>query len=287
MADRRFQWRTRNGLKVIELTTPASTCTIALHGAQVLSFVPRDNREWLWVSDRAHFEVGKAVRGGIPICFPWFGPHPAGGGLPAHGFGRTRIWQFAGAGEIGTDRFCADLALASDDATMRVFPHPFIARLSVIVGDGLELAFEVTNTGDAPFSYESALHTYFAVSAAGAVAVDGLGGSSYADKVAGGMLRRQDAAPIRFAGEVDRVYDSGGPVTIADPAHAQPLRVESAGAGSTIVWNPGPAKTATLTDMSPDAFNGFVCVETGNVGDRRVTLAPGARHEMHVRYART
>jgi glucose-6-phosphate 1-epimerase len=117
------------------------------------------------------------------------------------------------------------------------------------------------------------------------VAVKGLGGCAYADKVAGGALRRQDGTPIRFEGEVDRVYDSGGPVAIAGPARARPIRIESTGAASTIVWNPGPAKTATLADMSPDGFNGFVCVETGNVGDRRVTLAPGARHETHVRYA--
>jgi len=274
----------RNGLHVVELVTPASTCTVALHGAQVLSFVPRrdDARDWLWVSDRAHFETGKALRGGIPICFPWFGPHPAGGSLPAHGFARTRLWQMVGVGEIGDDRMCVELALVSDDATMRVFPHAFVARLSVIAGEGLELAFEVINTGDTAFSFEAALHTYFAVSAAGAVTVDGLGGCAYADKVAGGALRRQDEAPIRFEGEVDRVYDGGGPVTLADPA--RPIRIET-DAGSTIVWNPGPAKTATMADMSPDGFNGFVCVESGNVADRRVTLAPGARHETHVRYA--
>ena len=282
-------WRqgVRDGLDVVELVTPASTSTIALHGAQVLAFSPRedDARDWLWVSERANFAVGKALRGGIPICFPWFGPHPTGGGLPAHGFARTRLWRLSHVAALDASRVRAELELASDADTMRVFPHPFAARLAVTAGDALDLAVEVTNTGDAPFAFEVALHTYFAVSAAGAVAVDGLGGCAYADKVAGGALRRQDRAPIRFEGEVDRVYDSGGPVTIADPARPRPIRVETAGAGSTIVWNPGPAKTATLADMAPDAFNGFVCVETGNVANRRVTLAPGARHETHVRYA--
>jgi glucose-6-phosphate 1-epimerase len=280
------EWKrgTRNGLEVVELVTPASTCTIALHGAQVLSFAPRDDREWLWVSDKAHFAVGKALRGGIPICFPWFGPHPDGG-LPAHGFARTRVWRLSGVEALDGTRVRAELELASDADTLRVFPHAFTARLAVTAGDGLDLAFEVANTGIAPGAFEVALHTYFAVLAADAVAVKGLGGCAYADKVAGGALRRQDGTPIRFEGEVDRVYDSGGPVAIAGPARARPIRIESSGAASTIVWNPGPAKTATLADMSPDGFNGFVCVETGNVGDRRVTLAPGARHETHVRYA--
>jgi len=186
---------------------------------------------------------------------------------------------------VDARRVRAELELASDPETMRLYPHAFAARLAVTAGDALELAFEVVNAGDAPLSFEIALHTYFAVSAADAVAVGGLGGCAYADKVAGGARRQQDGAPIRFEGEVDRVYESGGPVTLADPARARPIQIESAGAGSTIVWNPGPSKTRTMGDMSPEAFHGFVCVETGNVGDRRVTLPPGGRHETRVRYS--
>jgi glucose-6-phosphate 1-epimerase len=275
----------RNGLEVLELATPASTCTVALHGAQVLAFAPRDGRDWLWVSDKALFQVGKALRGGVPVCFPWFGPHPGGGDLPAHGFARTRLWRLSRVDALDARRVRAELELGSDAATMRLFPHAFTARLAVTAGEELELAFEVVNTGDAPFAFEVALHTYFAVSAAASVAVGGLSGCDYADKAAGGERRRQGDEPIRFDGEVDRVYDGGGPATLADPSRARPIQIESTGAGSTIVWNPGPIKTRTLADMRPDGFHGFVCVETGNVGDRKVTLSPGARHETRVRYA--
>jgi glucose-6-phosphate 1-epimerase len=272
------------------MATPASECTIALHGAQVLGFGRLGGRgNWLWLSDRANYQVGKALRGGIPICFPWFGPHPEQPDLPAHGFARTRLWRLASVGALDGARVRAELELASDAETLRLFPHPFTARLVVTAGDALELAFEVQHTGDtgdAPFAFEVALHTYFAVSDAGAVAVAGLGGCDYVDKVAGGARRRQGAEPIRFDGEVDRVYDGAGPVTLADPAGGPPLLIESRGAGSTVVWNPGPKKTATLGDMSPDGFHGFVCVETGCVGDRRVTLPPGGRHQTVVRYAR-
>jgi glucose-6-phosphate 1-epimerase len=109
----------RNGLEVLELTTPASTCTIALHGAQVLGFAPRDDREWLWVSDKALFQVGKALRGGIPICFPWFGPHASGGDFPAHGFARTWLWRLSGVEALDSRRVRAELELASDPGTMR------------------------------------------------------------------------------------------------------------------------------------------------------------------------
>jgi glucose-6-phosphate 1-epimerase len=276
----------RNGLEVIELATPASTCTIALHGAQVLAFAPRGDRDWLWVSDKATFAAGKALRGGIPICFPWFGPHPHERALPAHGFARTRVWRLAGVEAVGGDAVRAQLELASDPETTRLFPHAFTARLTVTAGEALELAFEVDNRGEAPFAFELALHTYFAVADAGAAAVSGLDGCAFVDKVDGGARRRQDPGAIRFGGEVDRVYESGGPVTLADPTGGRVLRIESAGAGSTVVWNPGAAKTRTLGDMSPEGFRGFVCVETGNVGDQRVTLPPGGRHETHVRYVR-
>lgn len=225
----------RNGLETLELETPASTCTIALHGAQVLSFQPRGERDWLWVSERASFQVGKALRGGIPICFPWFGPHPERSDLPAHGFARTRLWRVARLETVDAARVRAELELVPDAEALRVFPHALVARLTVTVGEALELGFAVENRGSAPLTFEVALHSYLTVSDAGAVEVGGLGGSGYVDKVAGGARRRQDAEPIRFEGEVDRVYDSGGPVTLADPAGRRTIRVETAGAGSTVV----------------------------------------------------
>jgi glucose-6-phosphate 1-epimerase len=276
----------RNGLEVVELETPVSTCTIALHGAQVLGFAPRGDREGLWISDKADFAVGKPLRGGIPICFPWFGPHAADPKLPPHGFARTRPWHLARVEALDAERVRAELELTSDPATASLFPHPFVARLAVTAGDALELAFEVVNSGDAPFEFEIALHTYFAVSDVGAVAVRGLGGCAYTDRVAGGARDRQDlGAPVRFDGEVDRVYECSGLVSLADPAAARAVRIESTNAGSVVVWNPGAIKARTVADMSPEGFRHFVCVETGNVRDQRVTLPAGARHETRVRYA--
>ena len=278
------RWRTteRKGLEVVEIETAAATAAVALQGAQVLSFVPRGGRDWLWVSERARWSAGMALRGGIPICFPWFGPHPSERSFPAHGFARTTAWRLAGVQEIGDDARLA-LTLASDAATRAVYPHPFEARLEVTVGAELGLGFEVSNPGDAPLAFEVAFHTYFAVADLGQVAIEGLGGCAFVDKVAGGARRREGDGPVRIAGEVDRVYDSDGPVTLVDPAGARSLRLESHGAGSTVVWNPAPTKTATLSDLAPEAYQRFVCLETGAIGDRRITVAPGQQHRLTVR----
>jgi len=239
------RWRTgkRNGLEVVEIETATATATIALQGAQVLSFVPRGGRDRLWVSERARWAPGAALRGGIPICFPWFGPHPSDRALPAHGFARTRVWPLARIAELDDDHVQVELALSSDEATAALYPHRFEARLTVTVGAELELAFAVANPGSTPLSFEVALHSYFAVSDVAAVAIEGLGGCAGAS-----------------------------------------LRIDSAGAGSTVVWNPAPSKTARLDDMAHDGYRRFVCVETGAIGNRRIVLAPGARHEMTVRY---
>jgi glucose-6-phosphate 1-epimerase len=280
----KWQLSVRNGLEVLDLATPASTCSVALHGAQVLSFTPRGERDWLWVSEKARWDVGTALRGGIPICFPWFGPHPTKRGFPAHGFARTRVWRLVAVDEVGGARVRAVFELRGDDTTSALFPHAFTARTTVIAGEDLELSFEVFNGDSVPFSFEAALHTYFAVSDCEAIAVEGLGGHTYVDKVSGGDRRLQAAEPLRISGEVDRVYQTGGPVTLVDLAGARSLRLETRGAASTVVWNPGAKKAGALTDVSLDGFRRFVCLETGNVDDQRITVPPGGSHTMSVSY---
>ncbi|HVY38257.1 MAG TPA: D-hexose-6-phosphate mutarotase [Polyangia bacterium] len=280
----RWNLGVHNGLDVVEVETAAATALVAVQGAQVLSFVPRGGRDWLWVSERARWARGAAVRGGIPVCFPWFGPHPTQPGFPAHGFARTTAWRFSAGRETDGAGAAIELTLTGDEATSKLFPHRFEARLTITVGAELSLAFEVANTGTDPFSFEAALHTYFGVSDVADVSVEGLAGCDFVDKVAGGAVRKEGAAPLRIAGEVDRVYDSPGPVTLRDPGGGRALRIETAGAPSTVVWNPAPAKTATLGDLTADAWRRFVCVESGAIGAGRVRLAPAARHGLVVRY---
>jgi glucose-6-phosphate 1-epimerase len=272
----------RNGLEVVELATPASLCSVALHGGQVLSFQPRGGRDWLWLSGKARWNVGSALRGGIPLCFPWFGPHPTEPGFPAHGFARTRLWRLVGVEELPGAKLRAVFELRSDERTRPLFPHAFTARATVIAGDDLELSFEVLNAGAEAFDFEIALHSYFAVSDVAAVSVDGLGGAAYLDKVAAGAQRQQAVGALAISGEVDRVYASGGPLALIDPGHP-PLRLEGRGIASAVVWNPGPEKARALGDLEPEDYRRFVCLELGNVGARRIGLAAGARHLSSVR----
>jgi glucose-6-phosphate 1-epimerase len=226
------------------------------------------------------------LRGGIPICFPWFGAHGTEKAFPAHGFARTRLWRLIDVRQA-SEGLRVELAFGSDEQTRAQFPHPFEARLAATIGAELELAFEVSNLGLAPFDYEVALHSYLAVADVATVVVEGLAGCAYVDKVAGGAPGRQDDAPLRIAGEVDRVYDNDRPVRLVDGEGGRALRIEATGAGSTVVWNPAPDKTATLSDMAPDGYRRFVCIEAGAVGPHRITLAPGARHLLTVRYGAT
>ncbi len=277
----RWNLTARHGLEVVEVETAASSAVVALQGAQVLSFAPRGQGDWLWVSPRARWAPGAALRGGIPICFPWFGPHPTEPGLPAHGFARTRGWRLQQARDLAGEAQLR-LALASDDQSLKLFPHAFEARLTVTIGAGLSLAFEVANPGPAPLAFEAALHTYFAVSDISAVAVEGLAGCAYTDKVAGGDHRQEAGGPLRIDGEVDRVYDSGEPVVLSDEAAGRRLRIVAAGAGSTVVWNPAAAKSAKLSDLGPDDHRRFVCVESGAIGARRIAVPAGGAGGLSV-----
>lgn len=272
----------RSGLEVVELATPASLCSVALHGAQVLSFQRRGDRDWLWLSGKARWNVGSALRGGIPLCFPWFGPHPTEPGFPAHGFARTRLWRLVGIDEIPEAKLRAVFELRADEQTRPLFPSAFTARTTVIVGEDLELSFEVVNDGGQAFDFEIAMHSYFAVSDIAAVAIEGLGGASYVDKVAGGIRHQQAAGALAISGEVDRVYASGGPLALVDPRHPR-LRLDGRGTASAVVWNPGPAKARALGDLDREDYRRFVCLEMGNLGAGRITLASGARQVSSVR----
>ncbi|MEO0650701.1 MAG: D-hexose-6-phosphate mutarotase [Planctomycetota bacterium] len=238
----------------------------------------------LFLSRRAVFAPGVAIRGGVPIIFPWFGDAPEGSGLGAHGFARTADWrEGVGRDVVGREGDWMGLELEDSEATRAQWPHAFRLRFEARAAARLELALEVTNTGEAPFEYEAALHTYFAVADATRALVHGLEGAAYLDKPTGFSERRQGPEPIRFEGEVDRVYESNASTTrIEDPASGRTVEIAKSGSQSTIVWNPGPERGLAMGDLGED-WQRFVCVESGNVGRDRRTLAPGASERLEVR----
>ncbi len=266
-----------HGLKALRLRASGSEAVVYLHGAHLASFRTSEHGELLWMSDKAVYAAGKALRGGLPICFPWFGAHPTGGQLPAHGFARTTAFQFEGSERRG-DNVVAELSLTSSPQTRPLFPYAFMARMRISVGRELSVAFEVENTGAEAFDYELALHTYLGVSDVRNVELVGLAGASYDDKVSGARGCVEGPAPLRFVGETDRVYDSTERVTVLDPARKRRLLIDKTSSGTTVVWNPWLDKARRMSDFDDGAWPRMLCVEAANVGAHRIRLAAEARH---------
>lgn len=270
------------GGTIVRLMHGNAQALVALHGAQVLNWTI-DGSGLLWLSPIARIRPGKGIRGGIPVCWPWFGDSPDAG-KPAHGFVRHREWQVLGS-SASADGVSITLATATATADKALWPHDAEARLTVVLGDTLRLALETRNTGGAPFPLTQALHTYFRVTDIANVSVVGLEGRSYLDKL-DGFARKRQSGPIGFAGEVDRIYvGDTASISLHDSGNGRHLSIASAGSKSAVVWNPWIDKTARLGDMgSPDAFRQMLCIETANAGDDVITLAPGATHILGVTY---
>ena len=261
-----------NGLPAVRLTTPdGATAVITLYGAQLVSWLSADGRERLYLSERSRFEHGQAIRGGIPVIFPQFADS---GPLPRHGFARTCTWELLSA-RHDKDYACATLRLTDSEETRALWPHAFVAELTVMIaGNRLDVEFEVENTGSDAFSFTAALHSYFSVAKANSCQLQGLDGVCYLDKADGGKLKREDGETVLLDDEMDRVYlDVSKPLLLWEPARH--LAIESEGFPDVVVWNPWISKCAALDDMPPDGYRQMICIEAAAAG-RPVELAPGA-----------
>jgi glucose-6-phosphate 1-epimerase len=271
------------GGPVVRLTSGRFQALVALHGAQVLNWTC-DGQGLLWLSPTARIRDGKGVRGGIPVCWPWFADHPTDPAKPAHGFVRHRAWSLT-ATHATADGVSISLATATTEADRTLWPHQAEVRVTVTLGETLAVALETRNTGASPFPLTQALHTYFRVGDIGDVSVSGLEGRTYLDKL-DGFARKTQSGAIAVAEEVDRIYlGDTSSVTLHDGGLGRRVLIEGTGSSSAVVWNPWTAKTARLGDMgSPEAFRQMICIETANAGDDIITLAPAQTHTLGVTY---
>ncbi len=269
-----------HGLRALRLRACGSEALVYLHGGHVASFRTAEHGELLWLSPKAVYATDKAIRGGVPLCFPWFGAHPTRAELPAHGFARTSEFRFEGSEQRG-DQVVAELSLESSSATLALFPHEFKARLRVSVGRELGVAFEVENTGRTALDYEVALHTYLAVSDVRRVELTGLAGARYDDKVSGERAQIQADQLLTFPAETDRVYESTARVGVRDPARQRRLVVDKVNSQTTVVWNPGQDKAQRLADVGGEHWPHLLCVETANTSPHGIHLIPQSRHTTH------
>jgi len=267
----------RAGLPEADIQTPQASARVALQGAQLLAWQPAGQQPVIWLSQAAVFAPGKAVRGGVPVCWPWFG---ARDGLPAHGFVRTRLWHVRAASLDGAGQAVLRLGLGDDAGTRALWDHAFDLELVLTVGATLSIALISRNTGDQPFTLTDALHSYFCVADIVQASVQGLDGCDYLDKVHN-FAQATQAGNVTFSGETDRIYlDTSVDCVIEDRAQQRRIRVAKAGSASTVVWNPWREREQALADMAPGDYRHMLCVETCNAGPDQVTVAPGRAHTL-------
>ena len=274
------------GLIEARMAFATASASICLQGGHVVDWRMRTQAEpLLWLSRDAKFAPGKSIRGGIPVCWPWFGPHADNPALPAHGFARTAAWRVADSGcENGIVWIL--LELESAEAHGAMWPHAARLSLRVTLGETLALELTTVNAGDAPFVLGEALHTYFRISDIGSISVGGLHGASYWDTV-GQVEKKRQSGPLAFKQETDRVYiDAPQTCVIEDLPLSRRIHIRKQGSLSTVVWNPWTDKAERMGDLGkPDGWRGFVCVESANAWDNKLTLAPGETHALSVEYA--
>ncbi len=262
------------GLVRAVVDTPLTSGEIFLQGAHVTAWNPAGECAVLWMSSASYFERGKPIRGGVPICFPWFGPHPSNSSEPAHGRARITPWNLTAAFPINEGGVGLELENTFD---------PFQVKFRVEFGHDLQMSLQVTLSKFAmqPEKFEAALHTYFSVSEIAQVEITGLETSAYIDKV--GEITRKPATgkAIRFESETDRVYlNTTADCILTDPLKHRKITVSKTGSDATVIWNPWIDKSVRMPDFGNDEWPGMLCIETANVSDNAIELQPGQTHVM-------
>ena len=273
-----------NGFPVITVTNPLANATIALQGAHLMTWTPLGAEPVIWVSDAAKLAQGKSIRGGVPLCWPWFGPHESDPKLPGHGHARTTSWRLTAAEVLAGGETAMTFTIEESEQHRLLWPHPSSVEYRLVIGATLRCELTTTNTGTDSFSLSQALHTYFLIGDVERMAIHGLDGCDYIDKVEGGV-RKQQHGLVTVAGEVDRIYlGTSGQAAIEDPVLNRTIFISGDHSASTVVWNPWREKADKMGDLGTGSYHRMVCVETANAAEATRTLAPGASHTLVAEY---
>jgi len=269
------------GLLSVHVTTPRCNGEMHLHGAQVTSWRPAGAEEVIFLSSQARWEEGKAIRGGIPICFPWFRAKADDSHAPAHGVVRTKIWTLESV-EQNTDGITVSMYTQSDPDTRRWWPADFRLLHRVTFGSELRLELTVSNTGAKPFRFEDALHTYYRVGAVRTVRIRGLDGVTYLDNTDSNKKKKQNGDVV-ISSPTDNAYmNTQNPLQLLDPVLNRSVQVTKQNSDTTVIWNPWAEGARVLSDLGDDEWKDMVCVEGSNILENAVELAPSANHTITV-----
>ncbi len=270
------------GLEAVLVETPLATAAVSLVGGQLLSWVPAGQEDVFWLSP-LRAELPTPIRGGAPVCWPYFSRHGQGNDVPSHGFVRTLPWTLVSAARENDGTVVLELAPpALQDLALGL-------RMQLRIGRQLEQRLITTNNGAEAVRYTEALHNYFHVADVGQVRIEGLAGRRFLDKNDGGNAHVQQGEwtlhDPRDPGRSDRLFpDAGGAYRLVDPGLRRHVEVSVEGGRTAVVWNPGEAAAARMADVGPH-WRGFVCLEAANAGPDLVELAPGQTHVLVQRIA--
>ncbi len=266
--------RLANGFEYIEVKNEAAEAKVALQGAHLFHYARAGEEPILWLSEESDFELGKAIRGGVPVCWPWFGFNEDKS-LPQHGFARTSLWEFVGSDEVDARTTVLTLRLTHDEKTLQIWHYKFLLELKITISDKLMLELKTTNLDDKPFKISQALHTYFSVSHISEVAIKGLDKKPYLDALT--WKKEIQNGDITLNQEVDRVYQEvDGEIVLSDKNRE--VHIKNSGSSSVVVWNPWIEKTLRMSAMQEDAYKHMLCIESANAFDDARVLKPQEEH---------
>ena len=274
------------GLPFIEVTTANSSALISVYAGQVLSFRPAGEvDDLMFLSEKAYYQTGKAIKGGAPVCWPWFGADPQGLGRPAHGFVRNRMWNVVATETTESGEIRVILGLEDTPETTAIWPQSFTLMLEITVGKSLNLELVTRNTGAQLFPVTQAFHTYFKVGDISQVSVSGLEDADYIDKVDNSALKKQIGSVV-INEEVDRIYlGVRDELVINDIALKRRIRIRSGGSKTAVVWNPWAKISAEMADLQDNDYRNLLCVETTNAATDVVEVSPGRESRLVANYS--
>ncbi|MDW3078498.1 D-hexose-6-phosphate mutarotase [Vibrio sp. 1403] len=264
-------------IKIVRVIHDKATAGISLHGGHVVSFTPKGQEDLIWMSEKAVFDGKAALRGGIPVCWPWFGRIAA----PAHGFARTAEWELVEHRE-NHNGVIVELALFPTEEIHDIWPHMFDARLVIEVGDELKVTLKVMNIDDEAWTFSGALHTYLNVGDIKQAQTTGMG-AEYIDSLKADAVC-QGGNVLQLTDTIDRVYTQPeAKILVKDPVLDRTLSVHNQGHNSAVLWNPWAEGAQSMGDMADDGYQTMLCVESAVHApsiEQGQTLQPGEAHEL-------
>lgn len=276
-----------NGLQYLEVDNPLATAKVALQGAHIMGWQPKFLAQpVLWMSSGARFIKGRSIRGGVPICWPWFGAHPTDSTFCPHGFARVIPWRVMDVDATPTGATRIILEMQETPEAKRQLSYPYTLTLTITIGRRLRIDMATTNKADHPFVFGEAFHTYLNISDISNVKITGMQDYVYADKVLK-YERHVEHNALTFNGEFDRVFiNHSADCTVHDVGYNRLIHISKSGSDTTVVWSPGAEKAAQMGDMgNADEWRKTVCVETTNALDNMVVINPHRTHVISAEYA--